>query len=113
MSNRKINWKNETTLQLIANEVTKSPGNLTAAFASVAAKLGTSKGMVSFMWYSKGLRETVGTQFTTVSRKANLLNKKNIPETRKDKSKLIYENIVSSSTLDGVRVEMVKRIYAA
>lgn len=111
MTMSKVNWKDSQILNLVSEEVRSTPDNLRAAFSRIAQRLNITNSIVRNQWYCNGLREALGTQFTTQSRDIKFVNKKNSPQ-KKETFSLIYEKEVDSRIVEGMRIVTIRQYYA-
>lgn len=108
---RRINWTDQSILQIVSREVSNSPGNLTAAFKRIAKQLGCSPLAVSNRWYSGTLKNDVGFQFATGNDKTSVINRKNIQNNHKQDT-MIHQVELNSRIVEGMKVVTVRQYYA-
>ncbi len=101
-------WKDPVRLKILAEEIQKSPDNLTRAFDNIAKRLNISSNSVSVAWYGS-LRHKINA-FELQTSDGAVANVKNTPRVTSDQP--VYEKLVSSKVYDGIRVETIKRYYA-
>jgi hypothetical protein len=105
-------WNNPTNIQIMCNEIQKSPGNLKDAFKEVSVQTDSSISAVAQAWYG-GIRKKFP-NFHTGSNSIVLSNTKNTPTKLKEKAvdSPVYEKVVSSAVYDGMKVLTIKQYYA-
>jgi len=103
-----IKWTSPNVMQIVSEEVQKSPGNLSNAFRQISVRMNSTESAVTQAWY-KTLRNKFS-QFHTGSNQVVLSNTKNVP--RKGNNNPIHEKILSSAVYDGMRVVTIKQYYA-
>jgi len=99
-------WNTPARLNVVSEEIQKSPGNLTAAFEQIAKRIGISTHAVNYAWYTNLKKNHP--EFATGSKQSVIVNQKNV--VRKEKGVLVHE-ATSTQTFDGMRVVTVKRYY--
>jgi hypothetical protein len=114
MKTNQNNWKNKEFNDLLLMEIQSTPTNLTSAFSRAAAHINVSQGSVSQYWYSSLRKKVKGFSVNSRSSKSN--NVKNDARKVKsskndDLSNPIYETIVSTKKLDGMRVVTIKKYF--
>lgn len=110
---KNINWASPKTEKIFTEEIKKSPDNLSNAFKAIADRLKCSASLVSYRWYNT-IRFKVEI-FQTSSNKITKVNGKNTPrEVRYNpRRKPIYQMVLSSQNLEGMKVFTVKQFFAA
>lgn len=107
-----INWHSPETMKVVKNAVKANPDNLRHAFSVVAKALKCDPNTVKASWYgTNGLKVRLSNLFTTKSDTKQFGNTKNVR--RIQRNNLIHESVVSTKTVDNLKIETVRRVYAS
>jgi hypothetical protein len=112
----KIKWTREK-LEILSNEVRKSPDNLQNAFRKMSKSMGVSPGTISTIWYTKGRK--LSNDFAIGSEKKVYVNRKNSPKKKprvvistKKRMSFLHEKVISIKMVDGIKVVTTNKYYA-
>lgn len=109
---KRVNWKNPAIINIVKQEVQLSPENLTMAFANAAKRINTTRDCVSRQWYNVLNKKIKG--FTITSKNKKVVNSKNIiakPVAPKQSIVPIYETIISTKVVEGMRIVTTKQYF--
>ena len=91
---KQVNWQNKDNIEIVQEEISKSPSNLTAGFEIASVRIGfTNMASVSAAYY--GFIKHMDSNFEIASRDVLLTNTKNIARSVKNDYGTLMDTLVT------------------